>query len=259
MENEEEHSCRKKIEELDDQLTDLILYVVAVPPALLVWSMMMKRSFHFAAPWEWAPSAMILAGAFLLLCVRYVVLVKRRDNYRLGFNGERLVGQELTKLMLEGCRVYHDFPLAPNWNLDHIVVAPSGVYAVETKMRRKGRASDRQKSHEVIYDGQALQFPGYQDAQSLAQARDQAAELRKFLGGEFAQAPVKPVLTFPGWYVIAKGSGDVLVLNPKMLDVAILTDGPPALSPEQIKQISRRIEQRSREENLQAGLSAPQK
>ena len=243
-------SCRKKIEELDDKLADLILYVVAVPPALLLWYLVVKHSFHIEFAGQWVPTALILSLFFLLLFCRYVVLVTRRDNYRLGFNGERLVGQELNRLMLDGCRVFHDFPLAKNWNLDHIVVAPSGVYAVETKMRRKGPAASGQKSHEVFYDGQVLQFPRYRDAAALAQARDQSIRLGQLLGEDLAGVPVRPVLTLPGWYVIAKSGGDILVLNPKMLDNAILGCGPAALSPEQIRKIARRIEQLCRQEGL---------
>ncbi|MBU1055794.1 MAG: NERD domain-containing protein [Proteobacteria bacterium] len=35
-----------------------------------------------------------------------------------------------------GYKVYHDFP-AEKFNIDHIIIGPAGVYAVETKARQK--------------------------------------------------------------------------------------------------------------------------
>ncbi|MBN1547047.1 MAG: NERD domain-containing protein [Syntrophaceae bacterium] len=57
-----------------------------------------------------------------------------RKNYRLGYEGEMATGQELNMLMLEGYHVFHDFP-ADRFNIDHIVVSPNGVIAIETKAK----------------------------------------------------------------------------------------------------------------------------
>lgn len=48
-------------------------------------------------------------------------------------------------------------------SLDHVIVAPSGVYAVETKTRRKRKAPPGKKDNEVIFDGNALAFPHCRD------------------------------------------------------------------------------------------------
>ena len=77
------------------------------------------------------------------------IVVKKYRDYSLGLMGERAVGEELNLLMAEGCRVFHDYPGGPNWNIDHVVVAPSGVYGIETKMRRKSRAPKGKKDQEV--------------------------------------------------------------------------------------------------------------
>jgi hypothetical protein len=51
----------------------------------------------------------------------------RKDitNYQLGFDGERMVGQELNQALSVGCRVYHDV-LFDGYNIDHVIVAPPG-------------------------------------------------------------------------------------------------------------------------------------
>jgi len=55
--------------------------------------------------------------------------------------------------MLEGCHVFHDVPMEPYGNIDHVIVAHSGIYAVETKPSRQRKAPDRQRDYEVIFDG----------------------------------------------------------------------------------------------------------
>ena len=55
------------------------------------------------------------------------------------------------------------------------------------------------------------------------------------------------MLTFPGWYVIVRGEGEVIVVNPRMIDAAILTPVAPVLSTEHIKQIARLFENKCRD------------
>src|SRR5262252_8132410 len=67
----------------------------------------------------------------LLAVVRYAVpLVHRRD---LGAGGEEYVGAILGSLD-EHWSVIHDATVGPG-NIDHIVVGPGGVFAIETKAR----------------------------------------------------------------------------------------------------------------------------
>ena len=68
--------------------------------------------------------------------IKLLRLLNRRRKFRLGYEGELAVGQELNQLLREGYEVYHDFP-ADKFNIDHIIIGPAGVYAVETKARQK--------------------------------------------------------------------------------------------------------------------------
>lgn len=56
---------------------------------------------------------------------------------RLGYLGERAVGHHLNRLAADGYRVYHDLQFE-GFNIDHVLVGPSGVYSVETKTFKKG-------------------------------------------------------------------------------------------------------------------------
>jgi hypothetical protein len=43
--------------------------------------------------------------------------------------------------------------MEPYGNIDHVVVAHNGIYAVETKPSRQRKAPDRQRDYEVVFDG----------------------------------------------------------------------------------------------------------
>ncbi len=240
-------SARRRIEVLDDKIMDTLICFLGFPAVILVCYLSSNGTAPRPIPNFWTIILVIMAGIFVLLLERLIALIQQRDNWRLNFSGQRLVGEELNKLMREGCEVFHDFSLAENWNLDHIVVAPSGVYAIETKTRRKQDASPSQKAHEVIFDGKGLKFPEDYEADALEPVTKKALSLGKFLS-ETLNMPVNPksILTLPGWYVMAKASGEVTVLNPKLIDLTILKDHSGGLSPEQINQISRRLEQKCR-------------
>src|SRR5690606_9303397 len=62
--------------------------------------------------------------------------LRLRERAHDGLLAERITGMQLNRLVAEGCRVLHDVP-APDFNIDHVVVAPGAVYAVETKSFRK--------------------------------------------------------------------------------------------------------------------------
>jgi hypothetical protein len=174
-------------------------------------------------------------------------LILLRRNYSLGLKGERAVAEELNKLMAEGCQIFHDYPGGPKWNIDHTVVAPSGVYAVETKMRRKKRASGKKKDYEVVFDGQRLRFPLGSSECGLDQARRNARDLSKVLCNSSAErADVQAILTFPGWWVTRTGKSDVIVVNPKEIR-GVIVNAATKLSSVQMKQVAFQIEQKCRD------------
>jgi hypothetical protein len=129
-------SLRKKLERIDE---GALLHFCIV---MLIWLGCLEGLLKLqlaVAPRSWFVFFAILGVCSVLAVVgawwlnRYM---SNRANYALGFYGERAVGEEINQLMLNGCHVFHDFPADPKWNIDHIIVAPSGVHVVETKTRR---------------------------------------------------------------------------------------------------------------------------
>jgi hypothetical protein len=189
----------------------------------------------------------LLAGAVIYFLISLSQQWRRRARLRLALDGEMATGEELNQLMLLGCHVYHDVP-GDRFNIDHVVVGPAGVYAVETKTRAKGPRAGTEAAA-VTYDGSVLRFPGWQDRESLQQARRQAEWLQAWLTSAVGESvTARPVLALPGWFVDRKGSGDVIVCNPKNATfLARPRSERERLTPELVQRITHQLEQRCRD------------
>jgi hypothetical protein len=69
----------------------------------------------------------------------------------LGRDGERAVGRTLERLVADGYHVFHDI-VGPNWNIDHLMIGPGGIFTIETKTRSKlerGHAVIRYRAEQV--------------------------------------------------------------------------------------------------------------
>jgi Nuclease-related domain len=193
----------------------------------------------------------IVAAAFLIAVVFACRFVMRRlsryRNDRLGYLGERAVGEALAPLLADGYRVFHDIPAEADgarFNVDHVVVGPTGVFAIETKTRRKGRARPGYEVHKVAYDGRKLIWPWGDDYFGLNSAFDRTRWLTEWLHKKTGLGLVaQPVLVLPGWYVVPQGEGPVFVLNHKMLPGRITRTNGSGLSPEHIDLISRQLDE----------------
>lgn len=212
---------RQQIAEEDEALSEAAAMAVMVGPILLM-SWLVARMSRVIKGWEdvqlgWGDATFAVAAILMLVWAarKFVVHGRRRRTYRQGLEAELATAQNLTSLIAEGCMVFHDFP-ADKFNIDHIVIGPSAVFAIETKSRKKPSDGGRGAAR-VGYDGKLLKFPTHGETQPIEQARRQAKWLEQFLASG-AGDPVKviPVVALPGWYVelSKEGSrGDVIVNN----------------------------------------------
>ncbi len=192
----------------------------------------------------------------LVICSVFALRAKGRiinySNHRLGLLGEQLVGQILDRICSDTVRVFHDLeviePGKKPWNIDHVVLTSAGVFAIETKTRRKpkGVRSNGQAGHKVVFDGQQLLFPAPMQADrfGLAQTQKNATWLaEKLTALNGCPITVNPVLTLPGWWVDVKGKGPVAVFNPKGL-VGFLNGRASIFSEKQFRAINAQLEER---------------
>ena len=222
----------------------MILLSSFLPIAISSWSNHDSLFVQAAA----AIFVSLLLGGIAFFLIRFVRLASERRNYNLGFSGERLVGEELNKLMLDGCHVFHDLQTGEIGNLDHVVAGPDGVFVVETKTRRKKRVTPGQPDHKVVYDGHRLLFPDGPDEGKLAQTKWNAAWLEKFLTSATGElVKVKPVLTLPGWWVERKAWNGVAVLNQNEIRKHVLHSDGPSIPKAQLQRIVHQLDQKCRD------------
>lgn len=209
---------RQEIERHDEKMNEAGMMAIIVGPMMLAaWLITQLKRLNGGISWsagDWMFVAIVVVGT-AWAARSFIRHGKLRRRYREALAAERATAQNLTPLMAEGCIVFHDFP-AERFNIDHIVVAPHVVYAVETKSRRKpvvgGKAAAK-----VGYDGRALSFPTHVETRPVEQAKAQAEWLRRFLTSALGEpVGVVPVLALPGWYVELSKEGsraEVIVNN----------------------------------------------
>ncbi len=237
---------RQRIQSLEDDIDERLARLFVIGPVLLLAITLPAVDWRVVR-FDWGMLVILVFGlAFVAWNVRSVwTLWKARADAQAGLSGELASAQELNRLLAKDCVVFHDVP-GSRGNLDHVVVAPSAVFVVETKWRSK--RGNGKASAEVLYDGETLQFPsGFKDRAPLEQASACARELAKDLLGKTGE-PVRviPVVSLPGWFVRATpGSqhASVRVLNPK-LAWTLLEPGAAPIPAAQRRRIIDRIAER---------------
>jgi hypothetical protein len=183
----------------------------------------------------------------LLLCLAIVVtgmsaiafgrLFRKFHALNRGERGERKVAEVLDDLRTSGYHAIHDIP-AKGYNIDHVLVGPAGVFAIETKFRNGyGEIEFR--------NGDGLFVGGRKEKDDpLRQARSNAADVNRMLkencGEHFW---VKPLLIFVGNWKVKNTwqTTDVRVFTLDRLR-NYFEDQQPALTAAEIKLIVSHLE-----------------
>lgn len=241
-------SLNRKIIEINDKVTENLALLITTP--LLLYAVYIS-SLHFGNSKFSTPTIalfiIVVIGFIAFYLFKLIKLLNLRRSYRLGYEGEIAVGQELNQLMREGYYVYHDFP-AGNFNIDHIVVGSSGVFAVETKARSKPTSKNALADARVVYDGECLKFPKGTDIQSIQQAKRQAKWISAWLSSAIGEhVGARPVLALPGWFVERTASGGIPVINPKNFRSIAKPKNGNHLSESMITRIVHQLEQKCRD------------
>ena len=238
--------ARKRTEELGDDLMERIIQIMMIGPMTML-VILLPRVNWSRLQFNWLNWLVMLgAAAWIAWLIRAIFRIrKERRKWQQGMLAEIAAAQQLDRLQAQDCFVLHDLP-AGDFNIDHVVVGPHAVFAVETKSRRKpgqGKASAN-----VTFDGSALQFPGWKETRPLEQARAQAEWLAKYLRDETGESVVVyPVLCLPGWFVTlgkdARRSA-VRVINPKMGSLFVDAGNQPVLPGAQRNRIVNALQKR---------------
>lgn len=232
------------LDEMEDISIDLFSYLLVTP----------FISLYFYASYlssNKSNTLLILFGISLILGLLFIgkkiiKLSNKREKLRLGYDAELAVGQELNLLMRNGFYVFHDVNLKntlSEFNIDHVVVGKSGVFAVETKGRSKPVESIGKDSSKVEFDGKKLIFPQWEEDKPVEQAKRQANALQKWLTSAVGETiTTRAVLALPGWYTSTTKKTDVAVINGKNPEKFFNMPRDVVLSEKQIKQIAHQLE-----------------
>lgn len=247
-------SLRTQIEDITINIDSFLVVIVTFP--VVVYSIYLSQMYFVGGKQSNVSITIyLLLGGLptIFWAVKIWRLLKQRRSLYLGLDCELAVGQELNHLMLEGCRVYHDFP-ADMFNIDHVVVSPKGVFAVETKGRAKPDKKKGSADATVIYDGQVLRFPGWSETGPLDQSKRQAVWLSQWLSSAVGeQIAVKPVLALPGWFIEReKPSPDLILFNGKNPGLLLKWVTGISLSEALMQRVVHQLEQRCRDEEPSA-------
>src|SRR5207249_11066461 len=97
--------------------------------------------------------------------------------------GEQAVAEALNdrSLVAASYTAFHDVQSDGDWNIDHVVVGPGGVFVIETKSRSRRKAKFDQQEHVVTFDGRTLRFPWCEDYKAALQAERNAEWVQQFI------------------------------------------------------------------------------
>ena len=172
----------------------------------------------------------------MLLTTSYAArkIIKGLPKYRMlkrGEEGERIVAQYIERdLIPQGYSVFHDIQLEKDgktFNIDHLLVGPNGVFAVETKNYSKPSRGEAR----VTYDGRQLLWNGQPRHDEDKQARSIAAAAHEYIADLTGiSVMVRPVLCAIGWFAASTAlyQHPVLLVMEKTLGAVILKVPPPS-------------------------------
>ncbi|MFH1498864.1 MAG: nuclease-related domain-containing protein [Verrucomicrobiota bacterium] len=245
-------SLRRRLQlHRQSELADILAAFVLPVLASVVFFQIVTRLEETGQLLALLAAAFALAAALAFLLRRLLGRINHARNLYLGHFGERVVAESLEPLKAGGHLVFHDMPAGEtgdDFNLDHVIVGPRGVFAIETKTRRQSPRSAGFMLHEIIHDGQVLAFPWGEDRHGLDQALRQARWLQELIARETGiSTPVRPLLTFPGWTIVRRGDGPVRVLAPADIPAAVDADDTASLTPGQASRIATLLDARCRD------------
>lgn len=182
----------------------------------------------------WVPIPVVI-----IALVIYRVWDKKTDitnnTWGEGARGEAKVGRELERLHAEGFHVFHDWDKGRG-NVDHFIVGPSGVFAIETKTW----------TGEITVQNGKLKRNGrfVPENAPVGQAMNNAMAVRDLIGSIHDQTPyVVAVLCFSKATLSVYGPiGKVEVASFGSINRVIMQGRRRRYTPEQVSEISARLE-----------------
>ncbi len=227
-------SIRDEKEQLIDNRLIPFYFSTAFAWGLWAWELYKARTHQPPEPYALLCLAIVLTGALVIVFGR---LRQQFRNLNRGEQGELTVAAALDELRALGYRIFHDLR-REKFNIDHVVVGPGGVFAVETKFR-SGEGEIEFRNGEGIFVGG---FPEEKD--SLKQARGNAKEVNKLIQENCRRFEwVTPLVVFVGDWKVKNNwqTTDARVFTPPRL-IKYIGEQQPRLTKSEIILIASHLE-----------------
>ena len=231
-------SVREKRELLID---DHLILIVFGP--FMFWLVFLLQQYQASTysppqPRVWLCLAIVATGV-AAIWFRRLIHVARRINR--GELGERCVADILEELRVDGYKAIHDI-VEDRFNIDHVLVGPGGVFAIETKFRSgKGEITFR--------NGEGLFVGGFSEEKDcLKQARGNAKAVSQMIASNCGRHEwVTPLLVFVGNWRVKDDWRDTetRVFTPEGL-ARYIRNQQPQLKKSEIELIASHLERSSR-------------
>lgn len=169
------------------------------------------------------------------------------EKFKLGYDGEVYVGQQLDEMRVNGWLILHDFPTGRG-NIDHIIISQQGVFTLETKTVSRYE----NEGNTIYYDCENIRTNKRKLDSPLGQATAEAAYLSDYLRQKLTtDVFVQPVVNYPGWNYTYTGKQtldecNVWVCQLKGLPL-IINNRKKILKPEEVKRIYNFLASENRE------------
>ena len=238
----------RRLDQINQEIGIILLYLLSVP--LFIYAAYMTQ-LYFGQKEISAVGIAIVA----ILCITFmayflyklVTFIRKKRTIRTAYDSQVAVAQELNQLMRDGYHVYHNVP-GDNFDIDHVIVGNTGVFAVETKTQAQPKSANRVEDKTVTYDGRALYFPKGDDWKTIDLAKQQASWLSTWIQQSVGEpVAVRAVVVVPGWYVKRISADGIPVINPQQFSSLFTYIKPRHLTQETITRIVTQMEQKCRE------------
>ncbi len=239
-------SRRSEIVEIDSKINDCVIYIgIAVAVQIIAFTFLTSTLSGTVLTYLLSSMSLMTVSFSLWYLIKTATLVFKRSHHADGYHGERITGDQLSILMLEGYRVFHDLQF-DGFNIDHVLVGPGGVFTVETVLKRKRKSL---KEPNVRFDGAKLHWPtGRPNELGIQTAFDRSITLKQFLSNALGgSVEVKPLLLFPGWQVETEQKGQVAIMGPKQVHahVKIQEEYDEVINERMVNRLSRHIAEKA--------------
>ena len=114
-------TLRLKLEKLEEKLNELILGMISIPTLVVFWLLAVNPKDGLSP----IVCFLLSAGSSVFFGIKMYKALCERSKYWLGYQGERFVGEELSRLIAAGFEIYHDVPF-DGFNMDHVLVGRRG-------------------------------------------------------------------------------------------------------------------------------------